>query len=268
MKENRTDSSDYTPTQIAFFFVLAFAITWAVLIPGIALVPEEGQIPFFILGAFGPFLAAVIVIGFSKGKHALLGWLRRIFRIRLPLILYLGSAFLLPLVVGGLHYALYRFSGGAPDFDSAIPWYWYLAYLIPTALLTGGNEEPGWRGFALPALLRWFHPVIASLILGVIHSLWHLPMMGHYSTSIGWYLLNLVPLTFIFNWLYLKSNQSVIPVMLFHASTNVIGDFIPTPQETLNGFGNYMVFRSAVYWILALVILIYTKGRLSYKVEA
>ena len=90
--------------------------------------------------------------------------LRRIFRVRIPLVLYFGGVFFLPLAMGGLHYGLYRILGGEPNFSDAIPWYLYLLYLIPTALLTGGNEEPGWRGFALPGLLERFHPVVASLI--------------------------------------------------------------------------------------------------------
>jgi membrane protease YdiL (CAAX protease family) len=206
----------------------------------------------------------VIVIGLHNGKKALQEWLRTIFRFRIPALLYLAGAFLLPIAFGGLHYLLYRLFGGAPDFENAFPWYYYLAYLIPTALLTGGNEEPGWRGFALPALLQWFHPVIASLVLGVIHSFWHLPLMGHYGTKMGWYLFNLIPLTFLFNWFSLVSQKSIIPVMLFHASTNVLSSFIPTPDVVLNGLGTYMFLRGLAYWILTAAILIFTRGRLGY----
>jgi hypothetical protein len=53
--------------------------------------------------------------------------------------------------------------------------------------------------------------------------------------------------------------------MLFHASTNVISSFIPTAQDVLGGFDDYMVLRGAVYWIMAIVILVLTKGRLGYN---
>lgn len=220
--------------------------------------------PFIILAAFGSFISAVITIGTNKGIPALRGWLRQIFRLRIPVWLYLTGAFFLPIGVGLLQYGLYRVLGGQPDFSDAIPWYLYLLYLIPTALLTGGNEEPGWRGLALPGLLERYHPVVASLILGVIHSLWHLPLMSHYNTNIAWYLFDLVPLTFIFNWLYLNSKKSIFPVMLFHAGTNVIGSFLPTPGEVLGGVENFMLLRGAVYWVITLVLLMMTKGRLGY----
>jgi membrane protease YdiL (CAAX protease family) len=137
----------------------------------------------------------------------------------------------------------------------------YLAYMLPTALLSGGNEEPGWRGFALSALLERFYPVISSLILGVIHALWHLPLMDHYDTTIGWYLFNLIPLTFIFNWFYI-TRYAVIPVMLLHAGVNVIGSFLPTSADVLGSLGTYVFLRGSVYWIIAIILIIVTKGKL------
>ena len=250
------------------FFALTIIITWSILIPALSLVPEDHQIYFIIPAAFGPFVSAITVIRINMGRTGLQHWLRGIFRLRMPVVLYLSGAFFLPLGVGALHYLLYRIFGGEPDFSNAIPWFLYLAYLLPTALLSGGNEEPGWRGFALPALLRQFHPIIASLILGIIHAIWHLPLMDHYDTTIGWYMFNLIPLTFILNWFYLKSRYTVIPVMLLHAGVNVIGSFLPTPMDVLGSLGNYMFLRGSVYWVISIILLIQTKGRLGYDTSA
>jgi membrane protease YdiL (CAAX protease family) len=253
-----------TPRMLVLYFALAFGITWAILIPTLAIVPEDSQMLFIVLAAFGPFLAAVITIWTNKGRAEVGQWLRQVLRLRLPVVLYLVGAFFLPIGVGLLQYGLYRVLGGEPDFTEAIPWYLYLLYLLPTALLTGGNEEPGWRGFALPALLERFHPVAATLILGVAHAAWHLPLMGHYDTSFELYLFGLIPLTCIFSWLYLKSQKSVIPVALFHAGTNVIGSFLPTPMDVLGGLGTFVFLRGVVYWGITIVLLIVTKGKLGY----
>ena len=85
----------YTLGMLVLYFVLAFALTWAVLIPALASVPEDPQIPFFVLAAFGPLLAAVITIWTHQGRKALGRWLRRVFRLRLPVLLYLSHSPLL-----------------------------------------------------------------------------------------------------------------------------------------------------------------------------
>lgn len=255
----------YTLRMLVLYFVLTFVITWGILIPTLSVVSEDRQLLLIIFSAFGPFLAAVTTIWTGKGRTALHQWLRQVFRLRIPVILYLAGAFFLPFVIGVLHYGLYGFLGGEPNFSKAIPWYLYPINLLFVTLLTGGNEEPGWRGFALPALLERFHPMLAALILGTIHAAWHLPFLSQYGTTFGWYLFNLIPLTVVLNWFYLKSRKSVVPVMLLHASTNVIGNLIPTPTVVLGGLGTYMVLRGLVYWAMAIVIVVLTKGRLGYQ---
>ncbi len=262
MAESDRRQFQYTLRMLVLYFALTFAITWGILIPALATVPEDRQMVFIILAAFGPFLSAIIVIWTSKGWAELCRWLRQVFTLRIPVILYLAGTFFLPIGIAILQYGLYRVLGGEPDFSTAIPWYLYLLYLVPTALLTGGNEEPGWRGFALPALLERFHPTLTAVILGIVHAAWHLPLMSHYDTSFGWYLFNLIPLTFILNWFYLKSRKSAIPVMLLHAGTNVIGSFLPTPMDVLGGLGTFMFLRGFVYWGIAITLIIVTRGRL------
>jgi membrane protease YdiL (CAAX protease family) len=264
MADTNTYQFRFTLHMTALYFVLTFVITWAILIPALASVPEESLTPFFVLAAFGPFLGAIVVMGTCRGRSGLVQWLHKVFKLRIPIVLYLAGTFFLPIGIGALHYGLYWVLGGRSDLSTAVPWFIYPISLLLN-LLVGGNEEPGWRGFALPALLERFHPVPASLILGFFHATWHLPVMNYYDTTFGWYLFNLIPLTFILNWLYLKSYQSVIPVMLLHTGTNVISSFIPTPGDVLQGIGTYFVIRGIVYWGMAIVLLITTKGRLGYN---
>ena len=140
--------------------------------------------------------------------------------------------------------------------------------LIPILLLVGG--------FAC-LLLDFFLPtggvfsciagitIVAAIILGVIHSAWHLPIMDNYGTNFLTYTFNVVGLTIILNWFWFRSRGCVIPVMLVHAGTNVIGRYIPTPEDVMDGAGTFMVLRGIIYWILALVIIVMTKGSLGYS---
>ena len=262
MEQSQSKKSVYKPIYIILFFVLTFLISWSFMIPYAQRLPQSRNLYQLIPAGFGPLLAAMIVIWISKGRTELRNWLGKIFRLRIPVILYLAGAFLLPFVLGGLHYSLYLLLGGEPDFSIALSWSDYPGQLLGVTLLLGGNEEPGWRGFALPALHDRFHPILAALILGTIHTAWHLPLLSIYGDNFGWYLFNVIPLTVVLNWLFLKSHGSVIPVMLLHGAVNNIDNFVPMPMVVLGGFGTSTVLRGMVYWVISIVIVIFTKGRL------
>jgi membrane protease YdiL (CAAX protease family) len=98
-------------------------------------------------------------------------------------------------------------------------------------LIFGGSlgEELGWRGFALPILLKKYSPIQASFVLGLIWALWHLPIYLYDMNlfSIGKFLFFLVwtiPLTIIFTWFYLNSGGNILVAILLHTAVNVLPD--------------------------------------------
>lgn len=95
----------------------------------------------------------------------------------------------------------------------------------------GTNEEPGWRGFALPKLQLKFSPLIASLILGFIWGLWHAPIYLPQSESLLQFiifLLNTLKITIMLTWLYNRTGGSVLATALLHTIGNLSFEFIPT----------------------------------------
>lgn len=100
------------------------------------------------------------------------------------------------------------------------------------ALLFGGplNEEFGWRGFALPRLQHRFSPLVASLIIGTLWGLWHVPLhfMNAYGGGAFGAILRIqeIPRAVIFTWLYNRSKGSLLVMLLLHASINTTGWFL------------------------------------------
>ena len=105
--------------------------------------------------------------------------------------------------------------------------------VLPTALLIllvpiigGAWEEPGWRGYALPRLLRGRSALSASLILGVLWAFWHVPLF--FTDEQHWSDLLLVVLaTVVLTWLFRNALGSVLVVMVFHAMNNAFsGEYV------------------------------------------
>ena len=95
----------------------------------------------------------------------------------------------------------------------------------------GTNEEPGWRGFALPRLQLKFSPLIASIILGLIWGFWHTPIyLPQYGSFIqyGIFLLNTIKIAIILTWLYNRTGGSVLATALMHTIGNITYEFLPS----------------------------------------
>ena len=108
--------------------------------------------------------------------------------------------------------------------------------LFATALYGGPlGEEAGWRGFALPRLQKRFDPLLASVWLGLIWALWHLPLhvTGFYDQTFGNPISGLllrafttIPLTLIFTWLYNRTRGNLLVMVCLHTAVNVSSSLI------------------------------------------
>ncbi len=109
---------------------------------------------------------------------------------------------------------------------------WIILVSFSHNLLLGGSlgEEVGWRGFLLPQLLRRNSPLTASLILGVVWALWHLPIdiyAGYLLEGFGAIVIRtttLLPLSILFTWFYLKTDGNLLIALFLHTSINILSD--------------------------------------------
>lgn len=161
------------------FLCITFALAWGalgvlILFPG-ASAAVFGEIraanPLFMLAVYSPALAAFALVLRSGGPGALRAFLARLLLVRARVGWYLFIALGIPCL----------FLGGAWLKGIPADQYWpqmSAAELVGAALfmlLLGPMEEFGWRGFALPVLQRRLAPIWASLVLGAIWGIWHLP---------------------------------------------------------------------------------------------
>jgi len=154
---------------------------------------------------------------------------------------------------------------------SEATWFVYLMLLVialPVTLFTFG-EEYGWRGYLLPRLLP-LGEIRASVMLGMIWGLWHLPLLlaGLNYPGVNVFLAIIiftfvtVALSFTYTWFYVASSGSVLVAAVFHASTNQFGDtfWVPPLLSGANPFAPSLV--SAVL-IMTLAVVVYRVFRRS-----
>ena len=128
-----------------------------------------------------------------------------------------------------------------PGFVATLPSWDRVLLLIPVTLVTDPGpvgEELGWRGFALPRILRIRSPLGAAVVLGLIWGLWHGPTffissLSQSQLSIPLFFVNVVALSIVMTWLHLRSAGDVFLMVLVHLMANYCGHLgVPFPVVT------------------------------------
>jgi membrane protease YdiL (CAAX protease family) len=276
------------PRSLLAFFLLAFGISWVFWIPR-ALASHDllsfqpSPTTTNLLGAFGPFTAALITTGIYDGKATFRSLFRRLltWRVGLPWYLFvLGWPALLSLTETAFAVWL-----GSPVPDFARPPFVHL-YPLPSELsnanpllflpfvflqqtLIGSSmgEEIGWRGYALPRLEAYGNALRAGTVLGVVWGVWHLPLWltkGHPLSEefLGWIVLGMVADSVLFTWVHNNTEGSLLLALLFHTSIAVTALFLASAESSAP-------IGLAVKWgVVILIVVAFGSKHLSREATA
>ena len=170
---------------VVVFFALAYLGSWLGWSPwwlsesGIGVLPF--RLPFGVIafvnqvGLFaGPFAAALLVTRVLNGPGSPRAFLARAFSFCGRPVLYVVALVVVPLIVA-VPYLLLEAQDGVEGLTVSTLVTTLVTYLV---YLAGGplQEEPGWRGFALPRMQESMHPLVAAVGLGAVHTFWHAPL--------------------------------------------------------------------------------------------
>lgn len=260
--------------RVVAFFALAFAISWAILLP--EALAERGVLPSHLptvvlgLAGFGPAVAAVVMALLERGG-ALRDLFSRLLRVRVSMVWYvvalLGPALVL---LGGR--GLERLLGGTPPpvssppmmvelgFAGVPPLLFLLALFVNNLIMLTG-EELGWRGYALPRLQTRFSALASGLVLGILWGLWHLPLALTPATRSAlaelplWaFLVDITAMSVIYVWVFNNTRGSVFIALVLHAANNAAAVFLmPVELITTRQFLLTVAVRIAVAVVLVLL---------------
>lgn len=205
------------------FVVLAYTFSWFLW--------WFNPSPFVVwLGGFGPALAAIVLITLMGGQEGLRRLLAQAFVWKVNPFLYL-LVLVLPLMGTVAVIVLYALSGDTVSrLQTLANWFSALRQhvgILGLTMLFGvvivAGEELGWRGFVLPRLQTRYSDLVASLVVGLVWGLWHLPSLWPFQpdrepADFLFFMADIVVISVIYTWLYVKSHQSLLLICLFHAS--------------------------------------------------
>lgn len=224
--------------EIVSFVALAYGISWAMFLAGWSLSgfsssPEDFYL-WVMASAFGPGLAGAWL---SWRDRNLGTWLRSFIKVRAGWKAYALTLLAVPLTALALT-ILGGFEANTKYGDASLIYLTLFPVVIlngaVTALLGAGplGEEGGWRGYLLPRLLKSSGTIKASVILGIIWSFWHLPIMAvsaewrsglSFALYLPIYTVGVIMLSILLTRVWQLSGGSIFLCVWLHGIVNVTG---------------------------------------------
>src|SRR5215218_3080160 len=233
------------------FFVLTYALSW-------------GFLPIKALGFLpaGPLLAALILIPITQGRAGLRELGSRMIRWRVRWYWYavaLGLPLAVLLTTVALNGALGAGTPSLAGVGSLSTILMVFAVRLINPLDGPMGEEPGWRGVALPGLQASRSPLVATLILALLVTIWHVPLFflegGLQPSVIVGGVLGPFAFTFVATWLFNHTGGSVLMTIVMHATEGTVqpGALWSAPAAAAQAGLLY----SVVYCVVALGLVVF-----------
>ncbi len=248
------------------YLFLAYGLTWIFWIP-VALTQQDYQessllLAIVFLGVFGPGIAGIFMTYREQGKQGGRDFWHRVFDFRRISLKWYALIFLLFPALHLIAIAINHWLGGSPPefafIKEAISMPAGILIVVILYLLQAGLEELGWRGYMLDRLQAIWKPLTASLVLGVAHAFWHLPLFWIVGTNQSRYISGIdftlfiafvVAGSFYNTWCYNDNRRSTLAVILLHTVANLALDTFLLP-----GTGEYIFKIVAVFGAVMIAV--------------
>jgi CAAX protease family protein len=252
------------------FVALAIGFSWLVLLPGVLATYRVIAFPvptlaLIAIAQFGSSLAGIVLTWREQGRPGVARLFKRALDWHIPWR-WLLAILLLPLGLAGSALGLHVLTGGVPPALSllvqpiAIPFVFLFIFFLQGPV----PEEFGWRGYFLDRLqVRW-NALAASLVLGVIWGLYHLPVFFMQGAALAnlplwaWF-IQVIAVAVLFTWLYNNTGGNLLAALLFHAMVNTSIQVFPPMDIQSGGDPRGFTILTALY-VLAATIVVATWG--------
>ena len=247
---------------VAAYFLLTFTISWlgalTVAAPHLLRhepLPKITGILMFPAMLLGPGLSGIFLTGIVAGKTGLRDLSSSLLRVRIPARWY-AALLIPPVLILTLLFALKTFL--SPIYTPNL-FLIGVVFGVPAGLL----EEIGWTGFAFPKMSSHYNPLGASILLGLLWGLWHLPVVNCLGTATPhgayWFpfflafAFAMAAMRVLICWLY-TNTKSVLMTQLMHiSSTGSLVIFSPPAVSAQQEVIWYALYGIAL-WIAVFIV--------------
>ena len=200
------------------------------------------------LSAFSSSLAGIALVLIEGRKDGLRELLSRalIWRVSIQWWIFALSFMVVPALT--TPYLFHLLGGPAVDWSGLKPLYAAIPSFFVLTILAGVGEEFGWRGFLLPRLQARHNALVSAFIVGVVWSVWHIPMFLIKGTmqyqlqlqrglilAILGYAVWLIAHSIQFTWLFNNTKGSVLMAAVLHGATNAWSGYFGVNKLPFNG---------------------------------
>ncbi|HNT74287.1 MAG TPA: type II CAAX endopeptidase family protein [Anaerolineae bacterium] len=260
------NSKSSQASSLIWYFVLTFGFSWLFWLSPVLSSQGFFTLPIpnmvcVIIGAHGPLFAAVVLTFKLAGWGAVKQLIRSGFNLRMTLGWWL-AIISIPFILTGIAVWV---NVVLNDYQPDTTMLTQPLMIVPTFLIMfflGGSfqEEFGWRGYALPRLLTLSSPLMASLLLGTIWGVWHLPLFYISGVSQSFMPFGIfLPLTIVFSimftWFFQKTKHNLFSALLFHTAINTALSLFPPIEQKIGGNQMALTYLMIAYLCLSLLLI-------------
>jgi membrane protease YdiL (CAAX protease family) len=277
------DNTFIIRNQMLVFYVLAFAISWILILLiigpirfiGTENIPDVLLPMLYVAMLAGPSISGILLTGLVDGKAGLLKLLSQLLNWRVNALWYIVALLIAPLLTTAILLVLSIISVEfLPTILISNNKFGLMLTSIVVGLVVGFFEELGWTGYAIPRL-RMRHSILSTgLLMGFLWGAWHFPLFSGSANSSGSIPSTLYVAALLFSWLpayrvlmvwiYNRTHSLLISILM-HLPI-VLSQFVLIPP-TLSGASllTFDLVWSAVLWIVIAGIAIIDRRQLSLQ---
>ncbi len=264
---------------IATYFGMTFIISWIgaflvvapKLLHGEAIPQIDGLLMFPVL-LIGPSFTGITLTAVLDGRSGLRHLFAQMGHWNVDARWY-AAAVLIPFAL----ILVTLFSLSALNSPVFTPHLFPLGFLF--GLVPGFLEEIGWMGFAFPKMRLKFGAFSASLLLGVIWGLWHLPVIDFLGAASPhgayWlpfalaFIAAMTAMRVLIVWIYSNTKSLFLAQLMHVSSTAFLVVLGPTPISPAHEALWYAIYATVLWLVISLVVMRYGKSfvRQSMQVE-